>query len=58
VLVLDGLFLHRDELNDLWELSVFLDVPFDVTAARVAARDSSNPGTQGPRGTTGSFRAP
>jgi uridine kinase len=23
--VLDGLFLHRDELHDLWELSVFLD---------------------------------
>lgn len=43
VLVLDGLFLHRDELHDLWELSVFLDVPFDVTAARMAARDGSNP---------------
>jgi uridine kinase len=43
VLVLDGLFLHRDELYDLWELSVFLDVPFDVTAARMAARDGSNP---------------
>jgi hypothetical protein len=43
VLVLDGLFLHRDELHDLWELSVFLDVPFDVTAARMAARDGSSP---------------
>jgi uridine kinase len=43
VLVLDGLFLHRDELHDLWELSVFLDVPFDVTAARMAARDGTNP---------------
>jgi len=43
VLVLDGLFLHRDELHDLWELSVFLDVPFDVTAARMAAREGSNP---------------
>jgi len=39
----DGLFLHRDELHDLWELSVFLDVPFDVTAARMAARDGSKP---------------
>ena len=43
VLVLDGLFLHRDELYDLWGLSVFLDVPFDVTVARMAARDGSNP---------------
>jgi len=43
VLVLDGLFLHRDELYDRWELSVFLDVPFDVTVARMAARDGSNP---------------
>jgi hypothetical protein len=34
---------HRDELRDLWELSVFLDVPFDVTAARMAARDGSTP---------------
>ncbi len=46
VLVLDGLFLHRDELHGLWELSVFLDVPFDVTAARMAARDGSNPDPQ------------
>jgi uridine kinase len=43
VLVLDGLFLHRDELHDLWELSVLLEVPFDITAARMAARDGSNP---------------
>lgn len=28
VLVLDGLFLHRDGLAHLWDLSVFLDVPF------------------------------
>jgi len=34
VLVLDGLFLHRDELHDPWELSVFLDVPFNVPASR------------------------
>lgn len=42
VLVLDGLFLHRDELCDCWDLSVFLEVPFDVTAARMAARDGTN----------------
>lgn len=48
VLVLNGLFLHRDELYDLWELSVFLDVPFDVTAPRMAARDGSNPSPHHP----------
>jgi uridine kinase len=41
VLVLDGLFLHRDELAGAWELSVFLDVGFDETARRMAARDGS-----------------
>jgi uridine kinase len=41
VLVLDGLFLHRDELRDYWHLSVFLDVPFEVSVARMATRDGS-----------------
>lgn len=26
--LVDGLFLHRDELVDLWDMSIFLDVPF------------------------------
>jgi uridine kinase len=43
VLIVDGLFLHRDELVDVWDLSVFLDVPFDVTAGRMAYRDGTNP---------------
>lgn len=43
VLVVDGLFLHRDELAHCWELSVFLDVPFSVSLARMAARDGSSP---------------
>lgn len=42
VLVLDGLFLHRDELAGYWDLSVFLDVPFAVTARRMAARDGTS----------------
>jgi uridine kinase len=41
VLLVDGLFLHRDELVRHWDLSVFLDVPFDVSVARVAARDAT-----------------
>lgn len=41
VLVFDGIFLHRPELRDCWDLSVFLDAPLDVTVARCAARDGS-----------------
>ena len=43
VLVFDGLFLHRPELRDEWDLGIFLDVPFEVSYARMAARDGSNP---------------
>jgi uridine kinase len=43
VVVVDGLFLHRDGLADRWDWSVFLDVPFSVTASRMAARDGTSP---------------
>lgn len=43
VLVLDGLFLHRDELVDAWDFSVFLQAPFAVSVGRMAARDGSDP---------------
>jgi uridine kinase len=36
ILVLDGLFLHRDGLVDCWDFSVFLDVTFAVSVARMA----------------------
>lgn len=48
VLVVDGLFLHRDELASAWDLSVFLDVPFTVTARRMALRDGTNPDPEHP----------
>ena len=41
VVVVDGLFLHRVELAAAWDFSVFLDVPFPVTATRMALRDGS-----------------
>lgn len=41
--VIDGLFLHRDELVDLWDFSIWLDVPFEVSVPRVAVRDGSSP---------------
>jgi uridine kinase len=43
VLVLDGLFLHRGGLAGRWNLSIWLDVPFDITASRLAARDGTSP---------------
>jgi len=43
VLVVDGLFLHRDELVDAWDLSLFLQVPFAVSVGRLAARDGTHP---------------
>jgi uridine kinase len=38
VLVFDGIFLHRPELRDVWDLSIFLDAPFAVTVPRGAGR--------------------
>ncbi|MFI7546231.1 uridine kinase [Actinoplanes sp. NPDC049599] len=43
VLVLDGLFLHRDELAGCFDFSIFLTAPFAVTVARMAGRDGSQP---------------
>lgn len=43
VLVVDGIFLHRDELADQWDVSLFLDVPFEETFRRMAVRDGCPP---------------
>jgi uridine kinase len=48
VLLVDGLFLHRAELAGYWDLSILLDVPFEVTAARMAQRDGTHPDPQHP----------
>jgi uridine kinase len=39
VVIVDGLFLQRRELAEQFDLVVYLDVPFDVAAARLRARD-------------------
>ena len=41
IMVLDGLFLHRDELFGVWDYSIFLQVEFAVSVARCAARGPS-----------------
>jgi uridine kinase len=48
VLVLDGIFLHRPELRDRWDLSVFLDAPFEVTVPRGAQRGSGSADPRAP----------
>ncbi len=39
VVLVDGIFLHRPELEDAWDLSVFLRASFAVTFRRMSARD-------------------
>ncbi len=41
ILVFDGIFLHRDELVEYWDYSIFLEAPFTETFKRMAARDGS-----------------
>lgn len=43
VVVVEGMFLHRDELAGRWDLSVFLAVPFEVSVRRLSERDGSHP---------------
>jgi uridine kinase len=43
LVLIEGLFLHRNELVHLWDMSIFLDVPFTETARRMAHRDGSSP---------------
>jgi len=43
IVLVEGMFLHRVEMRSLWDHSMFLDVPFATTAARMAVRDGSHP---------------
>jgi uridine kinase len=38
VVIADGIFLHRDELAGLWDYSIWLEVPFEISIPRGAAR--------------------
>lgn len=44
VLLFDGVFCSRRELEGSWDLTIWLDVPFEVTVERAIARDSRNGG--------------
>jgi uridine kinase len=44
VLLFDGVFLARSELEGCWDLTIWLDVPFEVTVERAIDRDSRRGG--------------
>jgi uridine kinase len=48
VLLVDGLFCQRAELAGCWDRVIFLDVPFQVSVRRLAARDGSAPDVEDP----------
>ncbi|WP_106537287.1 uridine kinase [Haloactinopolyspora alba] len=48
VVIVEGMFLHRDQLVDRWDWSIFLDVPFAETARRMAERDGTSPDPDDP----------
>ena len=35
VVIFDRIFLHRPELRDVWDVSIFLNAPFDATIPRI-----------------------
>ncbi len=45
LVLVEGPFLHRDELVSFWDHSLFLDVPFEETERRMARRDGLAPDT-------------
>ncbi|MBJ7340381.1 MAG: uridine kinase [Mycolicibacterium sp.] len=49
ILLVDGIFLLRDELADAWDLAVFLDVAVAETTTRMAERDGTDPDPEHPR---------
>jgi uridine kinase len=47
VLLFDGVFLQRPELEGFWDLTVWVDAPFEITVERAVARDARNGGDAG-----------
>ncbi len=43
ILLFDGIFLLRPELKNYWDITIFLEVPFEVTFSRMAVRDGCSP---------------
>ena len=41
ILLVDGIFLFHEKLRDYFDLKIYLDVPFEISCARMAKRDGS-----------------
>lgn len=48
ILLVDGIFLFHEELKNHFDLKIYLDVPFQVSYARMAKRDGSSPDPNAP----------
>jgi uridine kinase len=44
MVVVEGVYLLRPELRPVWDLTVFVEVPRDIRAARLHARGQNDPG--------------
>jgi uridine kinase len=44
ILLFDGVFLQRPELDGCWDVAVWVDAPFEVTVSRAVARDAARGG--------------
>lgn len=53
VLLFDGVFLLRPELEAHWDLTIWVDAPFEVTVERAIQRDASSDEPQKLRGMYG-----
>ena len=42
LVLVEGTFLHRDELRRFWDFSIYLDVPLDEATRRMALRDGED----------------
>ncbi len=49
ILIVDGIFTHRDELIRYWDYSVWLEVPFDIAIPRGASRGYGDPNPDSPK---------
>ncbi len=48
VLIVDGIFLQRPSLADVWDRTIWLDVPWRTAYARLAGRDGTDPDPDAP----------
>jgi uridine kinase len=48
VLIVDGIFLQRPSLAEIWDRVVWLEVPWETAYARMARRDGTDPDPDAP----------